>query len=186
MRIVASDSVAETPPLLAPDSDATASDVETCYRDNHDLIVFIVGRKFKVPQAEVENLVQEVFLAYVANAGRVSNVRPWLVAVACNAARTYWRNHERSSALPHHDEVHAPHSGDLADLYLRNLTIRQMLGQLGDRQRMLLHLHYYEGLTAREIAERLRTTHRYVEKLLHGSVTTARRIYFDLSRPARL
>jgi DNA-directed RNA polymerase specialized sigma24 family protein len=70
---------------------ANAGDVEALYNEHRTLLLFIACRKFRIPDCDSENLIQDVFLSYLQTGTKIENVRAWLVAAMCNASRHYWR-----------------------------------------------------------------------------------------------
>jgi DNA-directed RNA polymerase specialized sigma24 family protein len=57
-----------------------------------------------------------------------------------------------------------------------------MLAAMTSRHREVLRLHYYEQLSATEIARHLGTTRRYAEKLIGKALKQARRLLASLDR----
>ena len=53
-------------------------------------------------------------------------------------------------------------------------TLSPLLGQLGRRERLILHLRFFEGLTQSEIANRLGISQMHVSRLLARSVSRLR------------
>ncbi|HEX9189699.1 MAG TPA: sigma-70 family RNA polymerase sigma factor [Vicinamibacteria bacterium] len=123
----------------------------------------------RVPRADAEDLVQEVFLRAM---GRLDTLRrddafgSWLAAIARNRARDHWRRGEDTVELP--EEVPGePHPEGSA------LTVLAAIRRLPDAYRETLVLRLVEGMTGPEIAERTGLTpgsvrvnlHRGMEKL---------------------
>jgi RNA polymerase sigma factor (sigma-70 family) len=159
-----------------------ADRVEALYVEHRTLLLYVACRKFGVPEAEAEGLIQEVFLSYLQTGTRVLNVRAWLVAAACNASRYYWRQRGRTESLPENFETKSdPRSQGLADKLAMKMTIRQALGYLQPRCRETLWLHYFEGRSASDVARELETTHRYAEKLIHNCLKRVREIYLSIT-----
>ena len=50
-------------------------DVGILYEQYRDLLLHVACRKFRVPDSDAENLMQEVFLAYMQTEARVENTR---------------------------------------------------------------------------------------------------------------
>ena len=50
------------------------------------LLLYVACRKFRIPDTDAENLIQEVFLSYLQSGTRIENVRAWLVAAVCNVS----------------------------------------------------------------------------------------------------
>src|SRR6266851_4368420 len=106
-------------------------DVGMLYEQYRDLLMHVACRKFRVPDPDAENLMQEVFLAYMQTEARVENTKAWLVAAMCNASRHYWRTQARTESLP--DDIHDhsdPVSHGLADRMAMQLTVRHVLAYL--------------------------------------------------------
>jgi RNA polymerase sigma factor (sigma-70 family) len=94
----------------------------------------------------------------------------WLLSAVCNASRGYWtRRGERE------DLTDSLHSGsgvvdpveDDSDRIVLRLTALRVLGRLSAKDRELLRLHYLEGYTSVEIAQRLNLSSGAVRKRLH-------------------
>src|SRR5688500_6363088 len=71
----------DSPP--APASPA-ADDVERLYVEHRSLLLYVACRKFRIPDSDAENLIQEVFLSYLQTGTKIENIRAWLVAAMCN------------------------------------------------------------------------------------------------------
>lgn len=161
-------------------------DVGALYEEYRDLLLFIGCRKFRIGEGDAENLIQEVFLAYMQNEAQVENTRSWLVASMCNASRAYWRTQARTEALPDDiDDQSDPLTHGLADKFAVMMTLRQALKYLQPRCRETLYLHYLEGRSAAEVARELDTTHRYAEKLIHNCLKRVREIYMNITAVQR-
>ena len=157
-------------------------DVGVLYEQYRDLLVHVACRKFRVPDSDAENLMQEVFLAYMQAGTRVENTKAWLVAAMCNASRHYWRQQSRTESLPDDIGDHSdPMSHGIADHFATSLTLRKALRYLQPRCRETLYLHYYEGRSATDVARELDTTSRYAEKLIHNCLKRVREIYFSIT-----
>lgn len=159
-----------TPPAPATDR------IEASYVEHRSILLWLACRKFRVPESDAEALLQEVFLSYLQSADGVTDARAWLVAAVCNASRHYWRVRGRVEPLPvgfggQRDSDQNP------DRVALEMTIQKVLGYLQPRCRETLHLHYFEGRTARDIGTLFDTTTRYAEKLIHKCLGRAREIY---------
>jgi RNA polymerase sigma factor (sigma-70 family) len=153
-------------------------DLETLYTSYREMLEYVAVQKFRVPETDVENLIQEVFLSYLQTETRVENVRAWLVAAMCNACRFYWRRQGRYESLPDDiDERPDPLSEELADKMALQMTMSSVMSYMQPVCREVLRLHYYEGRSAVEVARELSTTTRYAEKLIHNCLRRARELY---------
>ena len=166
-----------------PDAPSTAADdVEALYLQHRTLLLWVGCRKFRVPDCDAENLIQEVFLSYLQTGTKIENIRAWLVAAMCNASRHYWRSQGRTESLPDDIDAHSdPGSHGLADQFALKMTVRQALDYLQPRCRETLWLHYFEGRSAGDVARELETTNRYAEKLIHNCLKRVREIYMNIT-----
>ena len=161
---------------------AAADDVETLYVQHRSLLLYVACRKFRIPDSDAENLIQEVFLSFLQTGTKIENIRAWLVAAMCNASRHYWRAQGRTESLPDDFSDHSdPGSHGLADQFATNMTVRQALDYLQPRCRETLWLHYFEGRSAGDVARELETTNRYAEKLIHNCLKRVREIYMNIT-----
>ena len=175
--------ITQTPPT-APAS--AADDVEALYLEHRSLLLYVASRKFRIPESDAENLIQEVFLSFLQTGTKIDNVRAWLVAAMCNASRHFWRAQGRTESLPEdfHDHADAGSVG-LADQFATQMTVRQALNYLQPRCRETLWLHYFEGRSANDVARELETTSRYAEKLIHNCLKRVREIYLNITSVSR-
>lgn len=165
-------------PLIPNAQPTPADDVETLYLQHRSLLLYVACRKFRVPETDAENLIQEVFLSFLQTGTSIDKPRAWLVAAMCNASRHYWRASGRTESLPEDFNDHTdPDSHSLNDAFTMRMTVRQVLKYLQPRCRETLWLHYFEGRSAGDVARELQTTHRYAEKLIHNCLKRAREIY---------
>jgi RNA polymerase sigma factor (sigma-70 family) len=149
----------------SPPDRATAA-----YVAHYDLLRSIATRKFGVPEPDVENVVQDVFLAYLRHASRIRDDRSWLVAAVCNGSRAYWRAAARD---PRPAEA-SPPTRAAAEATASRLDARALLARLPARCRELLRLRFYDGYSSKELAARYRTTVGYAKVRLHRCMKAAR------------
>ncbi len=161
---------------------ADAQDIGSLYVEYRLLLLSVACRKFRIPECEAENLIQEAFLSYLQAGTKVENVRAWLVAAVCNASRHHWRAQGRSEPLPDNfGETSDPSSNSIAERTATEITVRQALGYLQPRCRETLYLHYFEGRSANDVAREMDTTTRYAEKLIHNCLKRVREIYISIT-----
>jgi RNA polymerase sigma factor (sigma-70 family) len=177
-------------PLSTPEKLAEPTpepeDVGDLYVRHRMLLLFVACRKFRIPEIDAENLIQDVFLSFIQTGTKVENTRAWLVAAMCNASRHYWRAQGRTESLPDDiGERSDPGSHSLADKMAMKLTMRHVLGYMRPQCRETLRLHYYEGRSAADVGRELDTTTRYAEKLIHNCLKRAREIYLSLTAVKR-
>lgn len=108
--------------------------------------------------SDADDLVQQTFLQ-VHRARRDfrpgSRLRPWLLTIALNLARQYFRRRGRrpEASLPD-DGPGEPiaSAGSDPEGAVRDAQLRRALDALPDAQREVIVLHWFEGLSFREIA----------------------------------
>lgn len=163
-----------------------ADDVEVLYTQYRTLLLSVACRKFRVPEADAESLLQEVFVSFLQTSAKIDNTRAWLVAAICNASRHYWRSQGRAERLPEDFlEQSDPGSHALPERFAMEMTVRQALQYLQPRCRETLWLHYFEGRSAADVARELETTTRYAEKLIHNCLKRVREIYMNITTVTR-
>lgn len=157
--------------------------IEAVYRDNYDLLYRVATGRFGIPADEAPTLVHDVILSFIGAAYEVNDPRRWLLAAICNASRYFQRVRHRVEwqELPDSDGNSAMGDHGLeGEALIGKLTATAILGELKQRHREILRLHYIEGLTAAEIATRLETTLGYAERLIHKSLKAANQAYSRL------
>lgn len=112
----------------------------------------LVGRR-----AVAEEIVQEVFLQLHIHWDTVDAPRDWLFRSVRNRAFNYLRDHRRETFRDDDRDVPSPHSeSEMPDAMLlqmeANGALREILEQLDETDRQLVHLKYFEGLKYRDIS----------------------------------
>lgn len=127
----------------------------------------------RAPRAEVEDLVQDVFLTAWR---RLESLRDpsafggWLSAIARNRATDFHRRAVDSVELP--DDIRAVEAADAPG---EALAVLQVIRSLPDAYRETLVLRLVEGLTGPEIAERTGLTAASVRVNLHRGMKLLRK-----------
>ena len=104
-------------------------------------------------QADAEDVLQDVLIKRLYQAPQFKSLeheRNWLFQVAINLCRDEWR-HRRRSELPL-----AAAAG--VSLPPEELSLLDQVSNLPEKQRTVLHLHYYQGYNLQEIARLLGVT----------------------------
>ena len=116
---------------------------------------------------DADEIFQEVFLRYVKKRPDFeseAHCRAWLIRVTINCAKKLWQSPWRRRTVPLEEEP-AFESQETVGLYWE-------LKRLPPKYRQVIHLYYYEDLTAEEIG-----------RLLHRKSSTVRT---QLTRPRAL
>jgi RNA polymerase sigma factor (sigma-70 family) len=131
-----------------------------------------------------EDLVQSSFLSVVRSRGRFTpgaRFRPWLYAIATNAARDLARR-QRSQELTPEGEL--PAAGLATEMALRDVglerRVQQALAILPEGQRLPILMHRFEGMSFSEVAEAMGLTETAVKVRAHRGYTRLRELLADL------
>lgn len=159
---------------------ATTASAEADMRSRNGRITSWFGRwrkpirswfsnRASVPRADVDDLAQEVFLRLLRYSDDVAveNPQGYLFRIAANVANE-WR--DRSRVRQPHDrswldelQIDPADQPDNTVLQSRaNKHLQSAVDRLPKRQRQVLLLHVNEGLTYKQIADRLGVTYRIV------------------------
>jgi RNA polymerase sigma-70 factor, ECF subfamily len=157
-------------------------DALTALFDRYHHLVFDVALRIVRDPGEAEEVVQTVFLdVYRAAANfdpRKGIPKVWILQYAYHRA-LHRKRHLISNHFYRWEELEAAMeigirrslAGDLPEMVR---LAEQILQKLKPRQRMVMELTYYEGLTAEEVAQRLGETAHVVRHDLHRGLRTLR------------
>jgi RNA polymerase sigma factor (sigma-70 family) len=154
------------------------------------LMLAIAVGKYRVPRADAESLVQDVFATYLVQQDEVRAPRAYLIGGICQASRAYWRKREASERLfvPLDVQLAADPlvpRRSVEEQVSDRLALAATLTKLNARCRHVLRMFFIEGFSATEIGTSLETTQAYAFRLVHICRDKARRIYIQLSSGAR-
>ena len=127
-------------------------------------------------RALAEDAAQEAFAIACRDLGRLRSAEKfpdWLAGICRNVAKVMARSRRRYAAA---EEVPAPVSGAAADG--RDELVRESVEQLPRSAREVVVLHYFSGLSHKQIAATLGISPQAV----HGRLTRARRKIEDYLR----
>jgi len=124
----------------------------------------------RVPRDEVQDIVQEVFIAAYKNLGSLRDdavFGPWLVKIARNRAAEFYRRSRPSEELS--DEIAKPD-----DRRNEAAEVMRAIRSLSEAYRETLILRLVEGMSGKEIAERTGLSHESVRVNLHRGMEMLR------------
>jgi len=134
-------------------------------------------------RALVDDLTQTAFLSLVRARGRFrpgARFRPWLYAIATNAARDHLRrSHERLTATGELPAELAAEEVPTEDAPLQ-AAVQRALAQLPESWRTVVVMHRFEGMPFAEIAEALETTEGAVKVRAHRGYERLRALLGDV------
>ena len=150
--------------------------------DRYHRLVFHVALRIVRDPGEAEEVVQTVFLSIFRAAAnfdrRKGLVRVWLLQYAYHRA-LHRKRHLQANQFYRWEELEAAMEVGATRAFLgdsrENLRlVDQLLQQLKPRQRSVMELTYYEGLTAEEVARRLNESVHVVRHDVQRSLATLR------------
>ena len=160
-------------------------DALTVLFDRYHRLVFSIALRIVRDPGEAEEVVQIVFLDIFRTAAnfdpRKGILKGWLLQFAHHGA-LHRKRHLVANHFYHWEELEAvlesgasfPLAGESPELVR---LAEEMLGELKARQRAVLELTYYEGLTAEEIAERLGESVHAIRHDLYRGLAALRAVF---------
>jgi len=124
----------------------------------------------RVPRDEVQDIVQDVFLAAYRKLHSLRDSRvfgPWLVKIARNRAAEFYRSSKPTEELPEHIPGGQRRDGEAAE-------VLRAIRTLSESYRETLILRLVEGMTAKEISERTGLKPESVRVNLHRGMEMLR------------
>jgi RNA polymerase sigma-70 factor (ECF subfamily) len=140
--------------------------------------------------ALAEDLGQLTFLSLVRARGRFqhgSRFKPWLYAIATNAARDSQRRNQRPEELTPEGELPASIPAEAPGPRDSGLeqAVQRALAQLPEGQRVPILLHRFEGMSFAEVADALGLTESAVKVRAHRGYERLRELLAALHQETR-
>lgn len=173
--------IASPMPTLESVQPDAAAQVEDLFR-THGEFVWRVLRRQGVPDAEIEDAVQEVFLVVYKRVGEYVEqgaVRAWLFTISRQVANHYRRSFARRERKQQALAQDGPVAHDAMPATERSeavAVVNDFLAELGEEQAMVFYLVEIEGMTAPEVATSLNVNLNTV----YGRLRLARRRFEDM------
>lgn len=157
-------------------SPATASDLGPLVQQLRPKLRRILGG-FRIPPADADDLLQEVFLAALRSWDAIENREAWMMATLRKCCAGYWRR-RRTNLLEGVDSalLEALSSPQPAPQEQAAMAwdLQSLCGILPARHRAVLWLRFGMGLSTEEVAERLGYCPASIRKLAGRSLARLR------------
>ena len=111
-------------------------------------------------------------------------LRSWLMRIVVNQCISFKRKVTRSAAfmrqslMEQETDMLAQIADDHKGRRERDLDIAQAIGKLPTKQRIVIVLHYYYGMTLPEMAQTLHTSENTLKKRIQAALTNLRRNFY--------
>lgn len=132
-----------------------------------------------------EDAVQDALIQawqHLSSLRETGSLRPWLLRIVINQSISFKRRLARSTAFIRQSlaEQLADAAAQLADDYNGRTEYRwdltQAIANLPVKQRAVIVLHYYDGLTLPEMAQTLQTSENTLKKRIQTALVNLRRV----------
>lgn len=122
--------------------------------EDYKKLVYTVAFSFMRNRQDSNDVMQDVFFKFYEKMDSISEdgYRPWLISVTANTCKNYLRSswHSRIFSLEEAGDIPVNENfGQETDLFTA-------LMRLPEKERVLIHLFYYEGCSAKEISDILK------------------------------
>ena len=135
--------------------------------------VFSMARRMGLNVEDAQDAVQDIFVklwqnAHLWDAGKNASVKTWIYRIGHNAIIDNFRRNRKFLKLvsdtPVKDEITKTQDPDPENM--KKDLVRKGLTDMPEKQRSILVLFYYQGLTAKEISQIHETTPKAIERHL--------------------
>ena len=151
------------------------------FREYHDKVFHLIYGKTN-NYTLAEDLTSDVFLKVYSKLDSFdetkASISTWIYRIAQNTVIDYFRTRKVYSEVP--EEIAA--ESEVDDEVLNNETLDALadaLSELPERDRDLIILHYYHGLTLKEAAERLGMSYSNAKLVHNKSLVVLERLMAD-------
>lgn len=143
----------------------TLSEVVERYQRNIYVAAYAIVRN----SDDANDVVQDTFLQYYTKIRQFESeehIKAWLLRVAINKATDMMRSFWRRFRSEENTDIHGTMPAILTE---RERLLNEAVIQLPLKQRIVIHLHYYEDYSIREIADILGLTESSIKmRLMRG------------------
>lgn len=159
----------------------TSQQSEQIFKDYHDKVLHLIYGKIN-NYTLAEDLTSEVFLKVYSKLDTFdetkASISTWIYRIAQNTVIDYFRTRKVYSEVP--EEI--AQESEIDDEILNNETLDALadaLTELPERDRDLIILHYYHGLTLKEAAEKIGMSYSNAKLVHNKSLVVLERLMKD-------
>ena len=154
----------------------TENEFISCVKRNNQRL-FLIILSFTQSHSDAEDILQHVFLKLWKHDKPFKDsdhVDKWLTAVCVNESKNYIKSPFKRKSAPLEDaqELYAFNEDDSYDLF-------NAVAALPKKERIVIHLFYYEDMTVKEISKLLKIKESAVKTRLHRARKDLKKILGD-------
>ena len=155
------------------------------YEQIAPLLRMLARRRFRVPQEDVDTVVNDVFVSYLRDPAHIDNPRQYLVGAICNASRAYQRR--KSAEHGRFVPIDAPPASDdpTFESLATTLAVGTMLSQMSSGCRDMLYRAFVENKSREAIALEMDTSAGAIRVRLHKCRQRAQQIFCAITKAPR-
>jgi RNA polymerase sigma-70 factor (ECF subfamily) len=143
----------------------------------HKALIFTVALRMTNDHEASKDITQETFIKVFMNIRKVKSAehfKPWVCTIARNLVRDYFRKVKRNRTISF-ENIKDFHGQSNIEVSKRRLIIQDALARLTEKDRMLLTLAYYQGMSHGEIAQVMKMDASNVKISIHRARKRLRR-----------
>ncbi len=132
-----------------------------------------------------QDVVQDAFIQawhHLPDLREAAALRPWLIRIVINQCISFKRRLARSTAFirqtlsEHETDLIAQAADDHKGCVERNWDLARAIESLPVKQKVVIALHYYNGMTLAEMAQTLQTSENTLKKRIQAALINLRRM----------
>jgi RNA polymerase sigma factor, sigma-70 family len=134
---------------------AETGQAESLIIEKYSSTVYRIALSCTGSRHDAEDIMQEVFLRYLKKLRTFSSPeheKAWFLRVAVNCCKTFYASPWRKKTLPLDDFENLPDSGIQSESS-SELPVYEAVMSLPPKQRLCVHLYYYEDFSIKEISK---------------------------------
>lgn len=122
--------------------------------ENYSRLVYSVAFSYMKNRSDSNDIMQEVFLRYYKNMDKLDyeHIKPWLITVASNTCKNTLRSSWFTRLISEEELGEIPYEQDFGE----ESDLFRSVMRLPEKERVPLHLFYYENFSTSEIAQMLK------------------------------
>jgi RNA polymerase sigma-70 factor (ECF subfamily) len=163
--------------------------------DQYSTLMFHTALMIVGDRDTAEDLVQDALIQawhHLADLRKVRALRPWLIRIVINQCISFKRRLARTTAFMRHalaeqeTDLIAQAADDYKGRMERDWDLAHTIELLPPKQRVVIVLHYYNGMTLPEMAQALHTSENTLKKRIQAALTNLRRMLCANDEPVTL